>query len=157
LVSAGLGLPLGFVIVALGAAIVIATLRRIRHRDERRLRPQQGRTILQRSAAVLLAGLALSIANVNALPDAAPRSLAAWTVVALSTSVPLVGGVVALLAYVRLRIGEQAFAEMASSSRVLRPGLPGSRLLKLAFLASIVVIVIVSVATFVLAIDHITF
>lgn len=154
--SAGVGLPIAFVAVGLGTAAVIAAARRLRRTGDR---PKQtSRSIMiSRAAAVLMVGLVVSVANVNAFPDAPRRSLVAWMVVALVGWLPLVGGWLLLLRYIRQRIGPTEFERMVNTSRVTRPVLPGTRTLKIGFVIAVVVIVSVSTVAFQFGVDHVVF
>lgn len=155
--SAGVGLPIAFVAVGLGTAGVIAAARRLRGTRDRR--EQTSRSVLiSRVAAVLIVGVVVSVANLNAFPDVPRRSLVAWVLVALVGWLPLVGGWFLLLQYIRQRIGPTAFERMVNTSRVTRPVLPpGTRTLKIGFVIALVGIVSVSTVAFQFGVDHVVF
>jgi hypothetical protein len=158
-VSAGVGQPIAFVAVGLGTAAVIAAARGLRGPRRTRDRPEQtSRSVLiSRAAAVLIVGLVVSVANLNAFPDVPRRSLVAWVVVALVGWLPLVGGWFLLLRYIRQRIGPTEFERMVNTSRVTRSVLPGTRTLKIGFVIALVVVVSVSTVAFQFGVDHVVF
>ena len=109
---AGVGLPMAFVVVGLGGAGVIALVRRVRGsptRDAMQQTTRARRAQISRVVAVLLVGLIVSVANVNAFPGEAERSFAAWVLVALLSLLPFAGGLFLLLRYIRQRIGATEF------------------------------------------------
>jgi hypothetical protein len=153
---------LAFTTVAVGGAAIIALVRRVRgprttHDGiQQATRPRS--VVISRVAAVLLVGLVASIANVNSFPNAPERSFAAWVLIALLALLPLVGGFFLLLQYIRQRIGPTEFDRMVSTARVVRPVLPpGPTALKIAFVMTLIVIVVVSTIAFRFGMDHVVF
>lgn len=158
--SAGVGLPIAFMVIGFGTAAVIVAARRLRGTRPNHSRTKQTprRVVMSRAAAFLLVGLVVSVANVNAFPHVPRRSWGAWVLIALVGWLPLVGGFFLLLRLIRKRIGATEFDRMVSTARAVRPVLPpGTAALKIAYVSLVIMIVIVSTIAFQLGMDHIVF
>lgn len=159
--SAGVGLPLAFTTVALVGSGIFVLVRRIRDSgatrggDEQTTRARSD--VISRVAAVVAVGLVVTLANLNSFPGVAQRSFASWLMVSLLSLLPLLGGIYLLLQYVRRRIGSAEFNRLATTASVSRPVLPGGAGLRIVFVFTLIMIVVVATVAFRFGLDHVVF